>query len=207
MKTKSSSIAVISPPRLAGERKPSTAKTIVMTPMLRHCTPVPTSTESIIGYCGGRKTSPCTSFQPVSSSTSSVASAWLYRLKSRWRVRIMIIATMPERKRTIIRELMIENQWICSSPISRYVSQRDAHLISEYSHLTSYVNTTSPGVSIGSGAPAVAEPWHVASCVSVPFHGPEYVCFIDEGSTSKPTMREPVKASSLWNLMTKRRWL
>ena len=27
----------------------------------------------------------------------------------------MIIATIPERKRTIISELTIENQWICSS--------------------------------------------------------------------------------------------
>lgn len=40
-------------------------------------------------------------------------------LKSRWRVRIMIMATMPERKRTIMRELTIENQWICSSPAGR----------------------------------------------------------------------------------------
>ena len=31
----------------------------------------------------------------------------------------MIIATMPLRKSTIISELTIENQWICSSPISR----------------------------------------------------------------------------------------
>lgn len=143
MKTKRSSIAVMSPPRLAGDRKPSTAKTIVMTAIevvcervgvgvggevhrasgwdwdardcleegvligvcfvagtgrarLREfmraggvnfqccrpsskkqplrglylavargrgalgltCTPVPTSTLSIIGFCGGRKTSP-----------------------------------------------------------------------------------------------------------------------------------------------------
>jgi hypothetical protein len=54
-------------------------------------------------------TSPCTSFQPVSSSTSSAASVALYRLKSRWRVRIMIMATMPERKSTIMSELTIEN--------------------------------------------------------------------------------------------------
>ena len=29
----------------------------------------------------------------------------------------------------------------------------------------------------------------------------------ESGSTSKPTMREPVKESSRWNLITKRRWL
>ena len=50
-----------------------------------------------------------------------------------------------------MKELTIENQWICSSPMSRYVSQRDAHLTSEYSHFTSYVNTTSPGLSSASG--------------------------------------------------------
>ena len=78
MKTKSSSIAVISPPRLAGERKPSTAKHIVMIDIASVCTPVPTKTESSIGSAGGRKTSPWTSFQPVSSSISSDASIALY---------------------------------------------------------------------------------------------------------------------------------
>jgi hypothetical protein len=28
----------------------------------------------------------------------------------------MIMATIPDRKSTIIRELTMENQWICSSP-------------------------------------------------------------------------------------------
>ena len=55
MKTKSRSIAVMRPPRLAGERKPRTAKAIVMTDMVRVCTPVPTLTESSIGIGGGRK--------------------------------------------------------------------------------------------------------------------------------------------------------
>eukprot|EP00959_Pyramimonas_sp_CCMP1952_P097117 2029957-Pyramimonas_sp.AAC.2 len=41
------------------------------------------------------------------------------------------MATMPVRKSTIIRELMMENQWIWSSVIRRYVSQREAHLISD----------------------------------------------------------------------------
>jgi hypothetical protein len=36
----------------------------------------------------------------------------LYLEISLRRVRIMIIATMPDRKRTIMRELMMENQWI-----------------------------------------------------------------------------------------------
>merc|ERR1719399_1036235 len=188
------------PPRLAGERKPSTAKTIVITAIEKVCTPVPTRTESIMGARGGRKTSPCTSFQPVSSSTSSAASMALYRLKSRCSVRIMIIATMPERKRTIISELTIENQWICSSPMSRYVSQRDAHFTSEYSHLTSYVKTTSPGLSSASGVDG-AEPPQVESCVSPFFHAPLYECLIELGSISNPTIRAPSNASSVWYLI------
>ena len=34
-------------------------------------------------------------------------------------VRIMIMATMPERSSTIASELMMENQWIWSSPMYR----------------------------------------------------------------------------------------
>ena len=196
MKTKSSKVAVISPPRLAGERKPSTAKIIVMTVMVNVCTPVPTRTDNIIGIAGGRKTSPWTSFQPVSSSTSSVASTALYRLKSRCSVRIMIIATMPVRKSTIMRELTIENQWICSSPMSRYVSQREAHLMSDASHLTSYVKTTSPPPLIAKGVADVVPP-QVVSAVSTPFQAPLNACLTDDGSTSKPTIREPSKLSSL----------
>lgn len=41
---------------LAGERNPRTANIIVTTLMLSVCTPVPTSTDSIIGARGGRKT-------------------------------------------------------------------------------------------------------------------------------------------------------
>lgn len=42
MNTKSSSIAVMRPPRLAGLRKPSAANTIVTNAMPISCTPVPT---------------------------------------------------------------------------------------------------------------------------------------------------------------------
>ena len=51
-------------------------------------------------------------------------------LMSRCSVRIMIMATMPDRKSTIMSELIMLNQWIWSSVISRYVSQRDAHRMS-----------------------------------------------------------------------------
>ena len=113
----------------------------------------------------------------------------------------MIIATMPERKSTIISELMIENQWIWSSPIKRYVSQREAHLISENSHLTSYVKMTSPSAA-GSGV-AVDIELQLVSVVAPPCHSPEYVCLMDDGSTSKPTMREPSNEESLWYLTGK----
>jgi hypothetical protein len=42
MTTNRSSIAVMRPPRLAGERKPRTAKTIVTTVIPKSCAPVPT---------------------------------------------------------------------------------------------------------------------------------------------------------------------
>ena len=129
-----------------------------------------------------------------------------HRLKSRCSVRIMIIATMPVRKSTIMSELTIENQWICSSPIRRYVSHRDAHLISLASHLTSYVKMTSPGPLIASGT-ADAPPPHVLREEAAPFHSPLTACLTEEGSTSKPTMRAPSKLSSLWYLIVRSRWL
>ena len=62
--------------------------------------------------------------------------------------------------------------------------------MSDASHLTSYVKITSPPPLIASGT-ALAVPPHVVSGVSAPFHVPLYACFTEEGSTSKPTMREP----------------
>ena len=79
-------------------------------------------------------------------------------------------------------------------------------MISLYSHLTSYEKITSPAASIGSGDDD-DEPPHVVSDVSPPFHAPGYVCLIDEGSTSKPTMREPSNDGSLWYLIVTSRWL
>lgn len=61
--------------------------------------------------------------------------------------------------------------------------------MSENSHLTSYVKmaSTSPFTARGAEEP----PPQVESLVSAPFHSPVYECLIEEGSTSKPTMREP----------------
>ena len=49
---------------------------------------------------------------------------------------------MAERKRTVMNELMIENQWISTSDISRYVSQREAHATSLSSNRTPYDHMT-----------------------------------------------------------------
>lgn len=60
-----------------------------------------------------------TSFQPVSSAASSCVSSWLYLEMSRYSVRTIIMATMPDRKSTIMTLLTMLNQWIWSSVILR----------------------------------------------------------------------------------------
>ena len=60
MKTNSSSMAVMSPPRLAGDKNPRTANTMVTTPMPISCIPVPTYTDSREALVGALNTSPCT---------------------------------------------------------------------------------------------------------------------------------------------------
>eukprot|EP00968_Pinguiococcus_pyrenoidosus_P012720 scaffold1130_cov195-Pinguiococcus_pyrenoidosus.AAC.81 len=57
----------IKPPRFAGLRKPSKAKTSVQVTTTMSWTPVPIDTESSIGYGGARKTSPWTFFHPCSA--------------------------------------------------------------------------------------------------------------------------------------------
>jgi hypothetical protein len=56
---------------LAGERKPKHANNIKKTVDAASCTPVPIITHSQEARGGARKTSPWTSFQPVSSCPSS----------------------------------------------------------------------------------------------------------------------------------------
>eukprot|EP00955_Chlamydomonas_euryale_P013326 143651-Chlamydomonas_euryale.AAC.1 len=176
------SIAVISAPRLAGDKKPHSAKTIVATTIEKICTPVPTCVASSDAPGGGRNTSPCTCarrrlgkeggegkrrlaattvekictpqrcraerlfLQQLSSSTppppsSSLASAhrssfhpdssalisassWLYLLMSRASARSRMTATIALRNSTMSIELTIENQWMSSSYMWRYRSQR-----------------------------------------------------------------------------------
>jgi hypothetical protein len=205
-------MAVMRPPRLAGDRKPSTAKHIVMDAMPSSCTPVPAAHASVPASAGGRKTSPCTIFHPLSSAASSTLSSSLYWLMSRRSVRTMIMATMPDRKRTIMSELTMENQWMLSSLICRYVSQRDAQRMSLALNATSYVNTTSSLSATGCGAPArlssgCRSALHVSSCGFTGSHRFLYRCFTLAGSTSKPTMRDRSVSGSRLYRMVKRAWL
>mmetsp|Transcript_98799 Transcript_98799/g.211724 ORF Transcript_98799/g.211724 Transcript_98799/m.211724 type:complete len:217 (-) Transcript_98799:927-1577(-) len=71
------------PPLCAGDRKPKSAKIRVTTDMPKICTPEPTETARSLPNLGLRKTSPCTSFQPVSSAASSAVANSLYLVMSR----------------------------------------------------------------------------------------------------------------------------
>ena len=81
-----------------------------MKDMHSNCMPVPIEVESSVVSGGVRRTSAWTSFQPDSSRSSSFSSAELYSARSRRSVRTMIIATMPESRRTMTSELRMENQ-------------------------------------------------------------------------------------------------
>ena len=70
--------AVSKAPRDAGESIPSMAKKMVMAIMQNICTPEPMMAANSRLLVGGRKTSPCTSFHPVSSMLSSKSSSVLY---------------------------------------------------------------------------------------------------------------------------------
>jgi hypothetical protein len=61
-------------------------------------------------FTGGLNASPWRSFHPDSSWASSGFSSWLYMEMSRYRVPSMIMATITERKRTVIREFPMVNQ-------------------------------------------------------------------------------------------------
>ena len=100
-------------PRFAGLSTPITLSTILPTTILNTCVPVPTHTANQLANFGGRKTSPCTSFQPVSSAASSAVSRSLYAEMSLRSVRSMIIATIPVKNSSTINELTMLNQ--CTS--------------------------------------------------------------------------------------------
>lgn len=57
--------------------------------------PDPMTAAKSLGYRGGLKTSPCTSFHPDSSRASSIPSSELYRAMSRRNVRTIIIVNIP----------------------------------------------------------------------------------------------------------------
>ena len=99
--------AVRRAPLEAGESMPSMAKNIVMNIMQKSWIPEPTSETKRRLLGGGRKTSPCTSFQPVSSMLSSTSSSMLYLAMSRLRVRMMIILQI--KRTSAIREVYIKS--------------------------------------------------------------------------------------------------
>ena len=86
-------------------------------------------------------------------------------------------------------------------------SEGEAHLTSEYSHRTSYDQSTSPAALMGCGGMscvtglALEQVLSAAVAPSRPLKGGVYACLTEKGSTSKPTRREPEKCGSLWYLV------
>ena len=70
--------AVSKAPLEAGLNIPSIAKNIVIPIIQKICTPEPMMDAKSRLLLGGRNTSPCTNFQPVSSILSSKSSSVLY---------------------------------------------------------------------------------------------------------------------------------
>mmetsp|Transcript_786 Transcript_786/g.3242 ORF Transcript_786/g.3242 Transcript_786/m.3242 type:complete len:313 (-) Transcript_786:443-1381(-) len=222
---KSVSAAVISPPRLAGDKKPSTANTITTKVMKSSCVPVPTRSASDVACAGARNTSPCTSFHPLSSCASSIVSRALYLEMSRFNKRTRIMATMALRNSTTKHEFTTENQ--CTpfpSAICRYTSQRLAHLTGDSRNATSYVKTMlAPsstfcgGTVFGSrgfvfpSSSNTTDGWfsaeHELSFGSNSFHAPLKSCLTETGATSNPTMRDDFASTSECNSTVNRRWL
>mmetsp|Transcript_15950 Transcript_15950/g.47269 ORF Transcript_15950/g.47269 Transcript_15950/m.47269 type:complete len:201 (-) Transcript_15950:849-1451(-) len=200
MNTNMTSIAVISAPRLAGDKKPHSAKTIVATTIEKICTPVPTCVASSDAPGGGRNTSPCTSFHPDSSALIS-ASSWLYLLMSRASARSRMTATIALRNSTMSIELTIENQWMSSSYMWRYRSQRLTQRTSLDTKRTSYENTTSAPSSTACGhiswvTKSTRPGLQVSSMGRLPPPDQSVLCFTLNGSTSNPTMRDVSLAAS-----------
>jgi len=86
---------------------------------MRSCTPEPMNTDNAMGPnvpLGGRNTSPCTNFQPLSSTASSNVAS-LYRAMSLHTTRTMIMATMHVSNTTTNTELVMENQCTPSSEV------------------------------------------------------------------------------------------
>mmetsp|Transcript_28897 Transcript_28897/g.42838 ORF Transcript_28897/g.42838 Transcript_28897/m.42838 type:complete len:210 (+) Transcript_28897:653-1282(+) len=103
------------------------------------CIPVPTATHKILGKCfGGRKTSPCKSFHPVSSIPSSNSSS-LYCKMSFLSVRTIMIATEMVRTKRTKRPFKMANVWTLSlGAPTMYTSHRlDQNTSGRSTHSTS----------------------------------------------------------------------
>ena len=90
------------------------------------------------------------------------------------------------------RELRIATGTASKNALNRQMD-RFAELVEEGTE-GAYTGKTYPGTLV--------------SFASLVPHVPLYVCFTEKASTSKPTIRAPVKvAGSLWYFTMKRRWL
>ena len=121
LKTYKTTMAVKVCPLRMGLTIFNTAMTIVLNMAIPICAPVPTNTANNIGrYVGGRKTSPWTSFQPVSSiSLLPLSSKLLYASISFFKVRIIMIAIAPVRNNTIMKEFIMAKKCISSSGLPK----------------------------------------------------------------------------------------
>ena len=92
-----SNIPVIREPRAEGLSIPNMATTMVIMPISPIWMPEPIRAHKMVDCAGGRKISPWTNFQPVSSSvSSSSSSSLLYWAISRRRVRTEVFQYNPE---------------------------------------------------------------------------------------------------------------
>mmetsp|Transcript_43644 Transcript_43644/g.64010 ORF Transcript_43644/g.64010 Transcript_43644/m.64010 type:complete len:234 (+) Transcript_43644:559-1260(+) len=112
-KTYSMIIVVSICPLSMGDRNPNNERKMVNTMEAPICAPVPVATQrSMIKLAGGRKTSPCMSFHPLSPPSSNVSrseNVALYALISFFNERIMIPPNAAERKLAIMRAFTTEN--------------------------------------------------------------------------------------------------
>lgn len=108
--------AIIRDPRRAGLRKPTADKQIENKTVNPSCAPEPQNTQKSIGEVdGGRNTSACTNFHPLSSTSSSstpapISASALYAAISRRRFRTKMDITNRLKNNTTKIEFVMEYQ-------------------------------------------------------------------------------------------------
>mmetsp|Transcript_27991 Transcript_27991/g.94268 ORF Transcript_27991/g.94268 Transcript_27991/m.94268 type:complete len:206 (+) Transcript_27991:803-1420(+) len=109
-------IAVRMAPRFVGMNTPEMAQSSSAKVTKKSWAPAPTKAARRLTWSGNRKTSPLMSFHPVSSSPISSSSTSMYREKSFFKTRIMMMVRNAVRSSTKTKELMMESQWISNVP-------------------------------------------------------------------------------------------